>query len=174
MVAGGCRGDTASLRTGQAVLYPEGMEKRDADNKAPKKSQKRRSGAQPGNQNGRKHGFYSSFVTPAERRKLKEASGLEGLKHELDFLRVKLGTMMSNADVTLSQVAAAVGVIARVATVEHRISRPQAEQEELADSLQGVIEGIAASIGLLPRESDPGTDIWAGTFLEDAGDGGRV
>ena len=161
------------MRQARAGLYPEGMEKRDASNKPTQKSRKRKSGAQPGNQNSRKHGFYSSFVTPAERRKLKEASGLEGLKHELDFLRVKLGTMMSNSDVTLTQVAAAVGVIARVATVEHRISRPQDEQDQLAESLKGVIEGIAASIGLLPRESDPGTDIWAGTFLEDGGSAGR-
>ena len=88
-----------SLRQARAGLYPEGMEKRDASNKPTQKSRKRKSGAQPGNQNSRKHGFYSSFVTPAERRKLKEASGLLGLKHELDFLRVKLGTMMSNPDV---------------------------------------------------------------------------
>ena len=38
-----------------------------------------------------------------------------------------------------------------MATVEHRISGPQDEQDQLAESLKGVIEGIGASIGLLPR-----------------------
>ena len=65
---------------------------------------------------------YSSFVTPWK------ASELEGLKHEMDFLRVKLGTMMSNPDVTISQIAAAVGVITRGASVEHRISGVENDQ----------------------------------------------
>ena len=49
----------------------------------------------------------------------------------------------------------------------------QDEQEQLAESLKGVIEGIGASVRLLPRESDQGTDIWAGTLWEDEGSDGR-
>ncbi len=134
------------------------MEKRDASNKPTQNARKRLRGAQTGNQNSRKHGFYSSFVTPAERRKLKKASELEGLKHEMDFLRVKLGTMMSNPDVTISQIAAAVGVITRVASVEHRLSGVENEQDRLVENLGGVLENVGRSMGLYSPESDQDAD----------------
>ena len=150
------------------------MEKNNASNESTPKRRKRQRGGQPDNRNALKHGFYSSFITPAERRKLRKAAGAVGLKHELDLLRVKLGTMASNPNVTISQVAFAAQAIARVAAIDYRISGPQDEQEELAESLKGVLEGIGAAVGFLPRESDQSTDIWAGTFLEDAGDGGSA
>ena len=134
------------------------MEKRDASNKPTQNSRKQLRGAQPGNQNSRKHGFYSSFVTPAERRKLKKASELEGLKHEMDFLRVKLGTMMSNPDVTISQIAAAVGVITRVASVEHRISGVENDQDRLVERVEGALKYIGGAMGLYPPESDEDPD----------------
>ena len=135
------------------------MEKRDASNKPTQNPRKQLRGAQPGNQNSRKHGFYSSFVTPAERRKLKKASELEGLKHEMDFLRVKLGTMMSNPDVTISQIAAAVGVITRVASVEHRISGVENDQDRLVERVEGALKYIGGAMGLShPLESDEDPD----------------
>ena len=141
------------------------MEKRDADNK-PEKSKKRRSGAQPGNNNARKHGFYSSYLPPAERRKLREASGLQGLQHEMELLRVKLGAMASNPDVTISQMVSAVTAIARVAAADHRISVAEEGNMTLAESLAGVLRGIGVPLGL-------------GEFYDDAerrgrGGGGRM
>ena len=145
------------------------MEKRDADNKPPKKSEKRRSGAQPGNQNGRKHGFYSSFLTPVERRKLKEASGLQGLQHEMELLRVKLGTMASRPDVTINQLVSAVTAIARVAAADHRISVAEEGNMSLAESLAGVLNGIGASVGLGEFYDDAETGEGWGAAGEDAG-----
>ena len=156
------------LRAGQAVLYAEGMEKRDADNK-PEKSKKRRSGAQPGNNNARKHGFYSSYLPPAERRKLREASGLQGLQHEMELLRVKLGAMASNPDVTISQMVSAVTAIARVAAADHRISVAEEGNMTLAESLAGVLRGIGVPLGLGEFYDDAETgEGWGGTG-EDAG-----
>ena len=148
------------------------MEKRDADNK-PEKSKKRRSGAQPGNNNARKHGFYSSYLPPAERRKLREASGLLGLQHEMELLRVKLGAMASNPDVTIGQMVTAVTAIARVAAADHRISVAEEGNMSLAESLVGVLNGIGASVGLGEFYDDAySDDVGDGRTGEDAGSGG--
>lgn len=140
-----------------------GMEKNNASNEPTPKRRKRNRGGQPGNQNGLKHGFYSSFVTRAERRKLREASKLEGLQHELDFLRVKLGTMVSNSEVTLGQVAAAVAVIARVALADHRIMGPKEE-----DNLAYKIAVMLNNIGVEEGRGDFGGG-WGGAPEGDAG-----
>ena len=124
------------------------MEEHNASNKPRRKRQRRKSGGQPRNQNAVKHGFYSSFLTAAERRKLREARGIKGVKDDLDFLRVKLGTMSSNPEVTLSQVAAAFGVIARLATADHRISMTRNEAEGLEESIAAVLDGIGRTMGL--------------------------
>ena len=132
------------------------MEEHNASNKPRRKRQRRKSGGQPRNQNAVKHGFYSSFLTAAERRKLREARGIKGVKDDLDFLRVKLGTMSSNPEVTLSQVAAAFGVIARLATADHRITGPEREAEQMEEFRNPIMEEIAAAIGLEPYVRNTG------------------
>jgi hypothetical protein len=56
---------------------------------------KRQSGAQPGNRNARKHGFYSKALTGEEKRNLKYASDIEGLDQEIAIFRVKLNSLLS-------------------------------------------------------------------------------
>jgi len=51
---------------------------------------KTKPGGQIGNQNARKHGFYSSTLTPAEASLVSRISSLEGLDPEIALLRVKL------------------------------------------------------------------------------------
>jgi len=47
-------------------------------------------GAPKGNQNARKHGFYSRALTEAEKVDFEEASLIEGIDQEIAFLRLKL------------------------------------------------------------------------------------
>ena len=132
------------------------MEEHNVSNESASYRRKRRRGGQPGNRNGVKHGFYSSFLSARDRRKLMEARGIEGVRDDLDFMRVKLGTLASNPNVTLGQVAAALNAIARLASVNHRISRDQLDREGLAESLAGVVNSIGAALGI----DDP-PDDWS-------------
>lgn len=56
---------------------------------------KHQSGAQPGNCNARKHGFYSKALSGEEKRNLRYASGIEGLDQEIALFRVKLNSLLS-------------------------------------------------------------------------------
>jgi hypothetical protein len=51
---------------------------------------KRKRGAQRGNRNARKHGFYSGTLSPAETSQLWNITNLEGVDPEIAFIRVKL------------------------------------------------------------------------------------
>jgi len=60
--------------------------------KQPKKI-KRRRGGQPGNQNARKHGFYSSTLTPEENCRLLNLARTNSMELGLAVLRVKLESL---------------------------------------------------------------------------------
>lgn len=119
----------------------------ESHNQTPKR-QKRSRGGQPGNRNGIKHGFYSPYLSPEERRQLRKAQKAEGLNHEIEFLRIKMGAMSSNPEVTLPQLASATESIARVMAVQHRISMARGEDERLAESLAAVYDGVGRIMGL--------------------------
>ncbi|MCY4625490.1 MAG: hypothetical protein OXC99_10895 [Chloroflexi bacterium] len=114
--------------------------------KSPRRTPKRRSGGQPGNANARKHGFYSSFLLPKERRKLKEASRIEGLDNELSILRYKLGRMLEDPNATAIQLGRAADVIARVTKVQRKYFGPT--EDDLAGRLAGMVNSFGAAFGL--------------------------
>jgi len=51
---------------------------------------KRKRGAQPGNQNARKHGYYAANLDKQGRLDLKQASSLEGIDEEVALLRLHI------------------------------------------------------------------------------------
>jgi len=57
---------------------------------------KRKSGGQPGNQNARKHGYYSKFLSPDEKANLEKAVDLEGLDYEIALARQKIKSVVKN------------------------------------------------------------------------------
>jgi hypothetical protein len=63
---------------------------------------KHKSGGQPGNQNARKHGFYSNVLSGDEKRYWKRASLVDGLSEEIIFLRVKLRSLANQDQFNLS------------------------------------------------------------------------
>ena len=50
----------------------------------------RKRGAQPGNRNAVRHGFYSSCLTPREVRELLKILDCEGIDREIAVIRIKL------------------------------------------------------------------------------------
>jgi hypothetical protein len=59
-----------------------------------KRNHKRTVGAQPGNQNARKHGFYSNVFTNQDRAVFRKMADVFGLDHEVDALRTKVASIM--------------------------------------------------------------------------------
>jgi len=55
---------------------------------------KRKRGGQSGNQNARKHGFYSDYLDSRQIREFRNIVDRENVKPQVAFLRVKLGSIL--------------------------------------------------------------------------------
>ena len=82
----------------------------------------RKRGGQPGNENARKHGFYSSALTPEEQETLRVAIDLKGLNAEIAVLRVKLMELISNPDTSHELLLLAARTLTRVVDIQDRIT----------------------------------------------------
>jgi hypothetical protein len=63
---------------------------------ANQKQIKKSRGGQKGNRNARKHGFYSTTLSPAEISQLWNITNLEGVDPEIAFIRVKLQSSLQS------------------------------------------------------------------------------
>ena len=85
-----------------------------------KESHKRKRGGQPGNQNARKHGFYSKHFTPEQMKQLEEIDYHKGLDPEIALLRVKLNSLLEDPETSPEIIIRAAHVLARLASVQRR------------------------------------------------------
>ena len=92
-----------------------------ADAQDPAAPPRRKRGGQPGNQNGRKHGFYAKFFTPEEQDALANLHPADCLSGEIDVLRVKIAGLLDQPDPDLNLLLQAVWVLARTARIDDRI-----------------------------------------------------
>ncbi len=77
-------------------------------------------GAQPGNQNARKHGFYSKHFTPEQIEQLENADDLKDLGPEINLLRVKLNTLLNDPTLSPDLILRTVHALARLMAVQRR------------------------------------------------------
>jgi hypothetical protein len=59
--------------------------------------QKRHRGGQPGNQNARRHGFYSPYMSQPEIRQLENIIATEGIEKTVAVYRIKLSSALCQA-----------------------------------------------------------------------------
>lgn len=81
---------------------------------------KRKIGAQPGNQNARKHGFYSK-ANDGLPKQLKKARQLEGIDLEIALARVKIREILLKSPASNSTFLKAVSTLARLVTLKHEL-----------------------------------------------------
>ncbi len=62
----------------------------------PRRRIRRPRGAQPGNQNARKHGFYSRFRTSEDLEYVPKAAKMTGLDQDIIVLRVKIRSILAH------------------------------------------------------------------------------
>ena len=103
-------------------------------------------GGQKGNQNARKHGFYSHALTEAEKLLMEEALELQGLDQEIALLRVKLAELVSDCPDRIDLYLAAANTIARLVTTRYQISKDQ--KNSLKQAITKVLSEVAAPLGI--------------------------
>jgi len=92
--------------------------------------------------------FYGSALASAERIELEEASGIEGLDEEIAVLRVKLREVLGRQQEDLPLMLRGIELLVKAVSARYRLSKEA--EEDLSDSIAGVVRGVG---GLLMPEA---------------------
>ena len=103
-------------------------------------------GAPKGNQNARKHGFYSHALSEAEQVKLEQARGIEGIDEEIAILRLKFREVIEKEPDRLDLHMEAANTIARLVRTRYNISKEQ--KKSLKEAIAKVLIEVAIPLGV--------------------------
>ncbi|MBL7119106.1 MAG: hypothetical protein ISS53_00305 [Dehalococcoidia bacterium] len=100
----------------------------------------------PGNQNARRHGFYSEALTEAERLELAEAASIEGLDDEIAVLRLKLRQFLEDHPERIDLQLKLANTLARLIRTRYNITSEQ--KNTLKEAIATVLKDVAAPLGI--------------------------
>jgi len=107
---------------------------------------KNRPGAPPGNQNARKHGFYSDVLNEVQQQDLEQAVDVEGLDDEIAFLRVKIKALAREHPENVGLMVKAINSMARLLTLRCSISKN--DKAGLKDAIVNILKDVALPVGV--------------------------
>jgi len=80
-------------------------------------------GAPVGNQNARKHGFYSNVLDRDQKLRLKEAALVNGIDEEINLLRVKLKSVVERDPDNVRLISHAAISLGRLLRIRERLNK---------------------------------------------------
>ncbi len=106
------------------------------------------SGAPPGNQNARRHGFDAATHPSGIRdsAEFREALNVQGLSGEIATLRVLVDRAVDASDQDLGTIAKGLEVLTRMVRAQYAMS--QRSKDSLSDALADVLEKLGDQMGL--------------------------
>jgi len=106
----------------------------------------RRRGAPKGNQNARKHGFYSKVLDEIEQLDFQLATGVEGIDDEIALLRVKIKSILAHDPENIRLIMQATNTLARLIRTKYNISKE--DKKGLKEAIANVLREIALPLGI--------------------------
>jgi len=106
----------------------------------------RKKGAPKGNQNARKHGFYSKVLDEAEQLDFELATGVEGIDDEIALLRVKIKSILENDPENIKLIMQATNTLAGLVKTRYNIAKEQ--KKGLKEAIGSVLRDIALPLGI--------------------------
>ena len=107
---------------------------------------KRKRGTPKGNQNARKHGFYSKVLGEAEQLDFELASGVNGFDDEIALLRVKIKSLLENDPENIKLILQATNTLVNMVKTKYNISKEQ--KQGLKEAMGNVLRDIAIPLGI--------------------------
>ncbi len=108
--------------------------------------EKRKRGAPKGNQNARKHGFYSKVLDQAEQLDFELATGVEGIDDEIALLRVKIKSILRHNPENIRLIMQATNALARLVKTKYNISKE--DKKGLKEAIANVLRDVALPLGI--------------------------
>ncbi len=106
----------------------------------------RKRGAPKGNQNARKHGFYSKVLDEAEQLDFELASGVEGVDDEIALLRVKIKSVLETDPGNVKLIMQATNTLAKLVKTRYNITKEQ--RKGLKEAIGNVLRDVALPLGI--------------------------
>ena len=107
---------------------------------------KRKRGAPRGNQNARKHGFYSKVFDEAEQLDFELATGVDGIDDEIALLRVKVKSILEKDPDNIKLIMQATNTLAGLVKTRYNITKEQ--KKGLKEAIGNVLKDIALPLGI--------------------------
>jgi hypothetical protein len=107
---------------------------------------KRKRGGQEGNQNARKHGFYSKVLDEKEQADYEKAIVLEGFDEEIALMRVKLISLVERDPENVRLISQAVNSLVKLMMAKYT----EGKDKELGtkDAIRTVLRDVALPVGI--------------------------
>jgi len=109
-------------------------------------NKERERGAPKGNQNARKHGFYSKVLDEAEKLDFELATGVEGIDDEIALLRVKIKSLIAHDPNNIKLIMQVTNTLARLVRTRYNISKK--DKKGLKEAIGNVLRDIALPLGI--------------------------
>ena len=103
-------------------------------------------GAPRGNQNARKHGFYSKVLDEEQQRDLRNAIEVEGLEEEIALLRVKIRSLVRRDPENVKLIMHATNALARLIMTRYNIRKD--DMQGITEKIRNVLKNIALPLGI--------------------------
>ena len=109
-------------------------------------SAERKRGAPKGNQNARKHGFYSKVLDEVEKLDFELATGVEGIDDEIALLRVKIKSLLERDPENIKLIMQATNTLARLIRTRYNIGKE--DKKGLKEAIGNVLRDVALPLGI--------------------------
>ena len=106
------------------------------------KYRKRKVGAQPGNQNARKHGYYSKVRTRVEQEWFPDAVKVDGLDTDIAILRIKVRSILANDPRNAKALAVALTSLSSLHRARRLVAHQRAEKARWVSEMLGQLLSI--------------------------------
>ena len=103
-------------------------------------------GAPQGNQNARKHGFYSNVLDEAGQLDFELATGVEGIDEEIALLRVKIKSLLEHDPENIKLIMQATNTLARLVRTRYNLSKE--DRKGLKEAIANVLRDVALPLGI--------------------------
>ncbi len=107
--------------------------------------EKRKRGGQKGNQNARKHGFYSKVMDAAEKRNFTVANDIDGIDDEITVMRVKIRNMLAKDPENIKILMAAATILAGL--LKARADLNKGQKKGFKESFGRMIKDTLIQVG---------------------------
>jgi len=103
-------------------------------------------GAPKGNQNARKHGFYSRSLDDTEQIDFALATEVEGIDDEIALLRVKIKSILRNDPDNIKLIMQATSTLARLIRTRYNIGKE--DKRGFTEAIGNVLRDVALPLGI--------------------------